>query len=371
MHDRATTSRVARFPRGLVGMMAILAAVEAMLGSSDVSGTTHLIDSWTDARAMATSDQVRESAILCLGDSQIKQGLLPTVLGDRLGAPAYNLAVHGGQPAAAYMILRRALDAGARPRGVVVGFFPGLLGSDLRINVRQWPEIVGAASALDLALTARDFELGTRTLLGVVLRSYRARAQLRSAVVSAVRGEANPAVAETLADRNQRRSNRGALTLPANPAFVDDAGPAVAASTAGHAWKPKPENERFVRRFLDLARSRGIAVYWVTPTLSPASQAVRERLGLHEGYVRYLRRLQAEYPHLTVLDTLGLPLDRSDFYDPCHLESRAAARLSAAVADAIASGDGSGPRWVRLGPEGSSGLDARMARGIGPPRPAR
>ena len=371
MHDGATTSRVARVPRGLAGMMVILAAVETMLGWCDVTGTTHLVDSWTDARAMVGSNEVRESAILCLGDSQIKQGLLPSVLGDRLGVPAYNLAVHGGQPAAAYMLLRRALDAGARPRGVVVGFFPGLLGSDLRINVRQWPEIAGTAAALDLALTARDVELGTRTLLGVGLRSYRARAQLRSAVSSAVRGVPNPSEAEVVADRRQRRANRGALTLPANPVFVDDAGPAVAPSSAGHAWKPKPENERFLRRFLELARSRGIAVYWVTSTLSPASQAVRERLGLHEGYVRHLRRLQAEYPNLTVLDTLGLGLDRADFHDPCHLEGRAAARLSTAVADAIASGDPGGPRWVRLGPSASPGLDARMARGGIGQQPAR
>src|SRR4051794_27297229 len=116
MRDGATTRRV---PRGLAGMVVILGAVEAILGSIDVSGTTHLVDSWTDARAMVGSDEVRQSAILCLGDSQIKQGLLPEVLGDRLGLPAYNLAVHGGQPAAATMLLRRALDAGARPRAVV------------------------------------------------------------------------------------------------------------------------------------------------------------------------------------------------------------------------------------------------------------
>ncbi len=365
------TRKVARVPRGLAGMLAIVAAVEMALGSSDVAATTHLIDSWTDARAMATSVAVRESAVLCFGDSQIKQGLQPAALGDRLGVPSYNLAVHGGQPAAAYALLTRALDAGARPRAVVLGFFPGLLGADLRINVRQWPEILGPASALDMAATARDVELGVQTLLGLGLRSYRSRTQLRSAVVFALRGETNPEAPKVLDDRGQRRTRRGAITLPTNPAFADDPGPEVPASSAALAWRPKPENERSLRRLLDLASRRGIAVYWVTTTLSPASQAVRDRAGLHEGYVRYLRRLQAEYPGLTVLDTLGLGFSRADFYDPCHLEGRAADRLSAAVAEAIAAGDRTGTRWVRLAPPGESSQGARVARGDPESRPAR
>lgn len=358
--DDVTSTKLDRVPRGLVGMLALLAAVETGLASCDVATTTHLIESWTDARAMATSAEVRASGVLCLGDSQIKQGLLPSAFAGHASGPAYNLAVHGGQPASAYFLLRRALDAGARPKAVVVGFFPGLLGSDLRINARQWPEVVGPAEALDLALTARDVELGTRTGLGLALRSFRSRDQLRRSIVWAVRGEPDPAVGAILGDRRLRRGDRGGIALAANPSFADDPGPPVAPSTAGLSWRPKPENARFLRRLLDLARDRGIAVYWVTTTLSPASQAIRERLGLHEGYVRYLRGLQADYPNLTVLDTLGLGFDRTAFHDPCHLDGPSAGRLSAAVARAIGPDERPGSRWVRLLPEGDR---TRIARG--------
>ncbi len=339
---RATSRRV---PWGLAGMLAIVAAVESLLGMSDAA-TTHLVDSWTDARARAASAEVRESEVLCLGDSQIQQGLRP--LG--LGVPAYNLAVQGGQPSASEALLRRALDAGARPRAILVGFFPALLSSDLKINLRQWPEIVGPLGAIDLALAARNADLGAKTILGLTLKSYRARAEIRAAIGTSVRGEANAETGLVLRDRLSRRTHRGALELPAAPAFADETVPPGPASSP-KPWKPRREHERSIRRLLAMAEERGITVYWVTTTLSPGALAVRTHLGLHAGYRDYLRGLQAEFPHLTVLDVDGMGFDASAFHDALHLEPGGAARLTEAVAAAIA--DRRGP-WVRLEPAAAS-----------------
>ncbi len=348
----ATTGRA---PQGLAGMLAIVAAIEFLIGACDVATTTHLIDSWTDASMRAASDEVRGSEILCLGDSQIQQGLRP----QGLGVAAYSLAVQGGQPAASEALLRSALDAGARPRAIVVGFFPGLLASDLKINLRQWPEIVGPLGAVDLACTARDVDLGVKTLLGIVLRSYRARAEIRAAIGTTVRGEVNPEARLVARDRLSRRINRGSLDLPEAPAFADEVVPPWAVAQA-KTWQPKPENERSIRRLLALAESRGIAVYWVTTTLSPGALGVRTHLGLHAGYLAYLRRLQAEFPRLTVLDVDGMGFDASAFSDPCHLKGEGATRLTGAVAAAIA---GPGESWVRLGPPSDAASLARQQAG--------
>jgi hypothetical protein len=221
-----------------------------------------------------------------------------------------------------------------------------LLSSDLKINLRQWPEIVGPLGALDLACSARNADLGARTLLGIALRSYRARAEIRSAIGTMVRGEENPEMPLVVRDRLSRRTHRGALQLPANRRFADEVVPPGPPSAPKH-WKPRREHERSIRRLLALADARGIAVYWVTTTMSPGALAVRTHLGLHAGYRDYLRGLQAEFPGLTVLDVDGMAFDASAFSDALHLKAEGAARLTEAVADAIAHRRGP---WVRLEP---------------------
>jgi hypothetical protein len=349
-------ARTGRLPWGLAGMLAIVAAVETFLGQHDVVTTTHLVDSWTEAQARATSADVRESEILCLGDSQIQQGLRPR----GLGVPAYNLAVQGGQPAASEALLRRALDAGARPRAIVVGFFPALLVSDVRINLRQWPEVLRPLGAVELGYTARNLDLGAKTLLGIALRSYRARAEIRSAVGTMARGEVNPETALVVRDRLSRRIHRGALELPASLGFADEVvqpGP----PSVPKPWKPRREHDRSIRRLLALAEARGIAVYWVTTTLSPGALAVRNQLGLHAGYHDYLRRLQAEFRGMTVLDVDGMRFDVSAFHDACHLKGEGSERLTKAVAAAIEDRRG---RWVGLEP--APGVSSVAAKQAGP-----
>ena len=61
-----------RIPWGLVGAFVILAAVESAQARREPGSTNPLADIWADAYARARSEDVRTSAVLCLGDSQIK-----------------------------------------------------------------------------------------------------------------------------------------------------------------------------------------------------------------------------------------------------------------------------------------------------------
>ncbi len=131
------------------------------------------------------------------------------------------------------------------------------------------------------------------------------------------------------------------MALPHNPYFLDEPGTPSPGSAAGLAWRPTPANDRYLRRFLRLAADRGMAVYWVSSPLSPNERARREREGLAEGYDRFLRRLQGEFPNLVVLETRSLDFDRAAFGDPYHLDGAAAKVLSLAVAEAIAMGPAS------------------------------
>lgn len=336
-------------PRSLAGLLAIVLVVETFVARSDPAFTSHAVDIWADARDQADSDEVRSSAVLCFGDSQIQQGVLASVVSERLGVPAYNLALPAGQPAAAEALLRRALDAGATPKAVVVGFFPAKLARDLRFNARTWPEVLGPSEALDLAFAGRDRWLAASTLLRLALPSCKARDEIRGNIRAAVRGEVDFARGEVADRRRTRRLARGSLALPSNPLFTDDPGPGEPRSDAGLSWRPSPANDRYLRRFLGLASRRGISVYWLSSPMSPSERAARERSGLQAGVDGFLRRLQGEFSNLVVLDTRSLGLDRTVFGDPYHLDGRGAAVLSLAVADAIAAGPSS--RWVTLARE--------------------
>jgi hypothetical protein len=360
MDRMATTSRrFARAPRGLAGLLAIILVVEAFVGGRDPAYTAHAIDIWTDAHEQASGPEVRSSALLCFGDSQIQQGLLAPVVGQRLGAPVYNLAVPAGQPAAAYALLRRALGAGARPRAVAVGFFPGMLATDMRINVRTWPEVLGPIEALDLAFEGRSPDLAASTLLGLAFPSYRARAEVRGSIAAALQGEADRPREEVAARRRTRHANRGSLALGTNPWFTDEPGPPGPPPPPGLVWSPAPANEAYLRRFLDLAAQHGLVVYWVAAPVSPMERALRERKGIVEGFDRFLRRLQGEFPNLVVIAAQSIGFDRTHFGDAYHLNGPSAAVLSRSVGDAIAAGPPSSGRWVALPPHS---VGPRLAR---------
>ncbi len=307
-----------RLPVGLVGMIAIVAAVEASLAPGP---TNPLADIWAQAYAEADSDDVRRSAVLCLGDSQLKLGLNAVALGRTLGTPAYNLAVHAGQPAAAEALLRRALAGGAMPRAVVIGFHPAVLAYEAATNVRQWPEVLGAWACVRLAIEARDARLAALGVLGSVLPSCKSRLEVGRDVLAALRGTVDPAVAEIARGRAERSEQRGSVVAAPRPSFRDEPG-AEPRPAATPAWMPRRENLAALRRLLALAGSRGIAVYWVTPALSPAERDRRGRQGLTRDYDRLLDRLQEEFPGLVVLESSGLGLDASVFVDPLHLDGR-------------------------------------------------
>jgi hypothetical protein len=294
------------------------------------------------------------ASVLVVGDSQVKCGLLPPVIESRLGLKAINLAVVGGQPASSYYLFSRTLRAGAAPKAVIVDAFPGLLAADLRINVRQWPELLGPVEVIDLLATSSDRWLAAPALLRVALPSLLRRDEIRKTVRSGLDATGVDASrAEALAYRRNWRVNGGAHALAPKPDFRDEPAAAVGPVPSVPRWKVKPENAVYVRRLLRLAADHGIPVFWLLPTNSPGYRADREGQGIDPAYRAYVRRLQDEFPAVTVLDPGPLLDDASRFRDACHLDHRGASLLSASVADVLAEWlmkPGSGERWIALSP---------------------
>ena len=160
-------------PPGLLGAGLLVMAVELGVFHASEHPASHIAASCAES-ARAAVDEAAGAEVLLLGDSQVKSGLLPQVIEERTGRPAYNLAVVGGQAASTYYLLDRALRAGARPKAIVVDFFPGLLASDLRINTRNWPELLGVSECLELVALSGDARFVAPLLSQAVLPSLRA-----------------------------------------------------------------------------------------------------------------------------------------------------------------------------------------------------
>lgn len=334
-----------RWPVGLFGMLALVAAVERAVARHETLFTTVMTSAWTQGGPHL--NRATGSAVVCFGDSLVKDGVVPLALERGHGLTAWNLALPKGMAPAHYFLLRRLIRSGARPAAVLID--GEVLRDDPLAETRVWPELAGAAECADLARTGRDGSFLARALLSRALITFRARHEVRSVILAALDGKAPPghwALATTWRNWN---ANRGAYVLNdrVDPPGPDPRLPELAA--AGHlmaGWKCHPVNDAYVRRFLDLAEAHGVPVFWLLPPTHPALQFGRERHGWDAAYVAYLRRLQGRYPRLTVLDARHAGYPAQALVDVLHLGRTAAIfytdTLGAAVRRRTAA------RWVEL-----------------------
>jgi hypothetical protein len=328
-------------------MAALLALVEGALSARDFAGDDIPVLSYRIARREAE----REASswdILCLGDSLIKQGLLPRVLEARLGRPAYNLAQVGAQPPATYHALRHALESGARPSAVIIDFKATIVETNFELGNPCQLELMGMLDRFEVALAACSLSLLERMTLNLVLPSYRDRRLIRERVVKALTGVGLPGLETTKAAflRNWE-VNRGAQVAHPKEAVADGVANWDDLVYLQPFWSCHRVNEAYIRRLLALARSRGIRVFWVIPPIHPRNQARREEIGTDRDYTRFVRLWQERFPDLTVIDGRRSGFPSSRYIDGAHLDAVGAEALSEGVADALA-GLPAGERWARL-----------------------
>jgi hypothetical protein len=316
-------------------MLAIMACVERGVARHERRFVT--IDAAGWARARGVVGQSVGCPLVALGDSLVKFGVVPAVIERRLGLHACNLAVTGGQAPSDYFVLRRLLQLGARPYALLVD--GETLGEDPMNIVRVWPELLGLSECAELAWTARDARsLGVMTL-AYLLPTCRTRLEARAGVLSALEGQ--PPIAAGMRpayERNWRR-NREAVLLPPRddppgtdprPAQIDRSGYRPA------PWQCHPLNAEFLTRFLDLAASCQVPVFWLLPPVHPEVQTRRERYGHDSSCEAFLHSLIARYPNLTVIDGRHAGYPPAAIADNVHLSRPGAVAFSDGIATVVA-----------------------------------
>jgi hypothetical protein len=329
-------------------MFALVAMVEAGVARRWESVSDPVAFSWRFS-AEAAGSRAKGCGVLVVGDSLAKHGLIPRVIESATGRRAYNLAAAAAPAPLTYFLLRRAVDAGARPEALVVEFKPSVLAGGPRFRVRDWPEVLNPSEMAELALASRSGEFTAELILGALLPSFRARHDVRDALASALRGEPARLVALNAICRRNWEVNAGANVATPRPGFDGAVTEREHRELLSHRFGVHRVNAVYVRRTLDLAAATGARTYLLIPPFSPALADRRGRTGAEAGYTDFVRSLRERYPELTVLDARNSGYPASAFNDPTHLDRRGATTLSANVA-AVVRRDTDPPKggWINL-----------------------
>ncbi len=328
-------------------MLALVSLIEGAVAHYPVELSNYMACSWRFA-AEAARGQGARSEILGFGDSRVKLGVQPRSLERRLGRPAYNLAVYGGQAPSTYFLLRRVVESGGRPKAVIVDFHSNLLDVAPISMVPYWSELVDARDGLELAWGTLSPSLATRTALARLLPSFKGRDEIRAAILALAGVRDNEELAARRANLRNWLANRGAHADDSSYQTGEsiDVNPAQAGS-----WTPRPLHADYIRRFLKLARTEGILVVWLIPPTHPDWQLRRERLRVDEPYSRFVRDMTASHPEVIVVDGRHAGYASKALYDSTHLGARGATEMTEALADVLAprlAGARNLPYWLEL-----------------------
>jgi hypothetical protein len=352
----------ARIPSGLLGMLLMVLTIEAVISGHRSDLMTPWAEDWRIS-ALAAETKSIGCEVLCFGDSLIKQGVLPRVIEARTGLRTFNLATSGGTTPSAYFLFRRALDSGARPRAVVVDFAALMVQDDDRTNLRNYPDLATVRDCLDLTTISGDFNFLASLAVSKLLPSYRWRFELRTGVQASLDGRG--CSQQDILRFYRALWDREAGAQPSHSPRIFH--PREDFLIEGHSpkdWTCDPKDQVYIERFLALAESHRIAVYWLLPPMAPAVHARQALRGSNLAYDRFVRSIAAKHPGTVVLDARNSRYDDSVHIDFLHLDHRGASVLSADLATVVMEGLAArstpGIGWLVMPPlDGRTGNEPR------------
>jgi hypothetical protein len=335
-------------------MVALLVVIEVFVVCHSIELTDPVSLSWRYS-AQAAESKVSNCQILCLGDSLVKHGLVPSVIERTSGQKAVNLSAARASTLLSYCLLRRALDSGARPTALIVNAKPAVLLGDPEFNARQWQEVLTPRDTVELLLVTRNAPFVLSTIVGRVLPSLRARLEIQSAMLAAIHGKTERICSMNPVLWRNWSVNGGANIAPATPVYHGDLTAEVERQLYTDIFFVDPANAEAIEQILKLAADRRIPLFWMLCPLSPALQSQRDQSGADELHDRFLSSIIARYPEtVTVLDARRAGYSAEFFADATHLNRVGALSLSRTVAVAIAAREApqdpphSNARWIHL-----------------------
>ena len=364
--DALTSARPrSRPPVGLIGMLALIALVEWFVDRHGMTFRDPGDWAWSVVGKSARRDGPGRE-VLVFGDSLAKMAVAPALIEAATGRSTYNLAVCASPSPTSYFLLRRALDAGARPSAILVDFFPRLMQLGPQVT-QTWSAMLEPLEALDLAWVSRDPDLFASIEVGRILPSFRARLGVRHVLMAALAGLPSGWGADTPAYRRNWKANLGAQIMPCG---VNPESNFVKVRQDFYSDLNFDQvNLVYMERFLALAESRSIPVYYLVTPIKPGLQAECERTGIDAAYDEFLKGVQARHSNVVIVDGRRASYDPAVFFDPMHLGREGAWAFSTAMGDVLRRHppEHPGSRWIELPkfaglPAGSPPEDLNQSR---------
>ncbi len=287
-------------------MLALVIGIEGFLFRHWIDLTDPVSLSWRYS-AKAAESEARDSQLLCLGDSLVKHGLIPSVIERTSGLKAANLSAARGSTLLTYCLLRQVLDSGARPAALIINAKPAVLLGGPEFNARPWQEVLGLRDAPEMLQITRNAPFVASTLVGRLLPSLRARLEIQSAVMAAVRGETDRIRSINPVLWRNWTVNHGANVASAVPAYNGELSAEAERPFYTDIFHVDPANAEAIERILRLAAGRRIPIYWVLCPLSPTLQSRRDQSGADELHDRLLKSIVARTPELSRCSTPAGP----------------------------------------------------------------
>jgi hypothetical protein len=312
-------------------MLGLIVAIEAGVSRRwlDLSDPVSL--SWRFADTAARHDAAG-CDVLCLGDSLVKHGLVPSILERESGLRSTNLATARGPTLLTYFVLRRALDAGARPSAIVIDTKPAVLIGSAEYNEHYWPAALSPLECLELGRLTGRRELGVATLIARLLPSLQSRLEIRAWLRASLEGTSDPIPEINRVLWRNWTVNDGANVARLDSPYRGELSPEIQERLHPDRWYVDRSNFEGIDRLLKLAGEYQVPVFWLLPPISRGLQEWRERSGSEGKYEAFVRSFQQRYPQIvTVLDARRLAADPSLYVDATHLSGRGAVVLSRLV----------------------------------------
>ena len=335
-----------RWPWGLLGMVAMVAAIEWMFALDPLRFADTASLNWR----LAVDDVAREAArteIACVGDSLTKIGVVPEVIRAGTGRRTYNFAMARAPAQATYFVFRRLLDAGGKPKALVVDFKSSIQAGRPRMGLRHFQEIANLRECWEFARADGSLKHLPEFLVGRLLPSVRYRLEIREAVLHALAGQVAPTIQTNRMALRNWSTNLGNHFNVSSPSFSGEIPAKVLESIGVDKWRCHRINERSIDQLFALAESRSIPVYWIIPPLSPQLQARRESSAVDDHYTDFAKAMLARHPGVTVVDGRHSGYEMTSFSDSTHLNGRGSMAFSHELA-AILKRPGGRPRWIDL-----------------------
>ena len=314
-------------------MLAILLATEWLW----LDRSKDFLEVWSDdwrQTAKAASTGLRDRDVLYLGDSLVKFGVLPKQIEARTGLKGFNLALHAGAVPSSYILLRRALEAGAKPKAIVADFYALMKAEGAQEKVLGYANVASIRDCFEMGRAFKSADMTTKLLLGKMLVSYKSRFVIRVCLMGAFQGARISAWPAHANDWQTWKDEQGAQPIPMPPwKFIYNH--EFHKSLVFDHWEPDHAQVAYIHKFLKLAESKQIPVIWLMPPLSTPVHIVREQCGNEAAYTKLAQRIVARHPNVEVLDARYSGYDDSVHIDLIHLDQIGAKVLSNDIADVL------------------------------------